>query len=63
MNIVILLTFVLKSASGVTVEDLAIVKDAETCAMIAAVLNQVPAIANDPNAMVICREGRPAEKS
>jgi hypothetical protein len=63
METIILLTFLLKSAAGVTVEDLAIVKDAETCNMIAAVLNQVPSIKDDPNAQVICREARPPQKS
>jgi hypothetical protein len=53
METIILLTFLLKSAAGVTVEDLAIVKDAETCNMIAAVLNQVPSIKDDPNDQVI----------
>jgi hypothetical protein len=63
MNTVILLTFILKSAAGVAVEDLAIVKDRETCEMIAAVLNEVPSIKTDPDAIVVCREAKPPTKA
>lgn len=61
MGLVILLTFLLKTPSGVQVEDLAVVKDMETCKTIAAVLNAQ--MADDPNAGVVCREAKPAERS
>jgi hypothetical protein len=63
METIILLTFILKSAAGIAVEDLAQVKDAETCAMIAAVLNEVPSIKTDPNAIVVCREVKPPKQA
>lgn len=60
MHTVILLTFLIKTATGVEVEDLAIVKDMPTCKIIAASLNEK--LKDDPNAQVICREAHPPEK-
>jgi len=57
MNTVILLTFLLRGPSGVIPEDLAIVKDMETCKTLAAILNET--VKDDPNAAFMCREVRP----
>jgi len=56
---VILLTLILRTSSGVTPDDLAIVKDMKTCQTLAEVLNRV--LQDDPDAAVICREVRPSK--
>jgi hypothetical protein len=58
---VIILTFLLRTADGVVPEDLALVKDLETCQTIATILNKV--VAEDPNAGFICREAKPPTKA
>jgi hypothetical protein len=61
MNTIILLTFILRTANGIVPEDLAIVKDMETCRIIAKALNTTEPIASDDNAAVICREVEPTK--
>ena len=56
---IIMLTFLMRTATGVIPEDLAIVKDMETCKALAALINEKAK--DDPNASAICRVVRPAK--
>lgn len=60
-ELIIILSFLIRTQQGVQVEDLAIVKDMETCQTLAALINEK--VKDDPNAGAVCRRGKPPEKA
>ena len=56
-ELLILLSFIVRTPQGAQVEDLAAVKDMETCKTLAAMINEK--VKDDPNVGAICRVVRP----